>query len=250
MKLFNRLLFSVSLGVAVPTVAMAQCPFSDYQAIYNLTAGSASGTVEQALKLNSQNQYQIASVTVVKFMFFSDQFTQNAQGKFKASYFHPSAYDVVDTKKNQPWVVFFKPMQGTLVYLNKKQNFPLPTLAQDNLSYQLQLRLDLLNGQTTFSYPVVYGDANKQAVVGNYVFTVVGNNVPVNTDLGQLQTIELQRQDPQTKITTLFWFAPKLNDLMVRNEVLDANGEVTSNAVIHQYTPGNSAYCIPLNIRS
>lgn len=90
--------------------------------------------------------------------------------------------------------------------------FAIPADAQDQLSYQLALMRDLQNGKTELSYPI----ADKEKL-RTYRFKIVGEET-LDTPLGPLQTVKLERVTESNDRSTRVWCAPSLNYLPVRIE--------------------------------
>ncbi|MER2492062.1 DUF3108 domain-containing protein [Catenovulum sediminis] len=98
----------------------------------------------------------------------------------------------------------------------------------DEVSYQLQLKLDLAAGKTEMSYYLV----NHKKRDKLYVFKVVAEEV-LEVPAGKINTVKLQRirEDDSDRLTE-FWLAPDLGYLLVRirqerggSEVADAQLE-------------------------
>ncbi|MBN3560674.1 DUF3108 domain-containing protein [Aliamphritea spongicola] len=86
-----------------------------------------------------------------------------------------------------------------------------PTGALDKLSYQLQLRLDLINGREALEYKVA--DDGK---LKTYRFVREGEE-DITTELGTFKAVKLRRdRGTNSKRQTWIWFAPELNYQLVK----------------------------------
>jgi len=102
---------------------------------------------------------------------------------------------------------------------DKAWTMPLPEQAQDKLSYQLQLRHDLINQRTDMRYEVADGGRLK-----TYGFEVLGKEV-LNTPLGKLNTVKVKRLRAHSDRQTLIWLAPDWDYLIVRIQHIAKDGK-------------------------
>lgn len=89
---------------------------------------------------------------------------------------------------------------------------PVPMGLTDILLYQLVLMTDLKDGKKPLEYPIA--DKHK---FKTYRFEIVGEET-LDTPLGKLKTVKVQRVPGPDKKTTLIWCAPSLDYLPVRIE--------------------------------
>ncbi len=83
---------------------------------------------------------------------------------------------------------------------------------QDRLSQQLMVRLQLARGEREVSYRVADGGKLKR-----YLFRVVAEE-PLDTPLGRLHCLKVERSKESRKPDYTIWFAPQLDYLPVRIE--------------------------------
>jgi hypothetical protein len=88
---------------------------------------------------------------------------------------------------------------------------------QDDLSYQLQLRQDLIAGKKSFVYNI--GEGGR---ITDTVFSLVGEEV-ISTPLGNVKAVKIKRNHSNSDRSTYAWFAPKYQYLLVRLQQ-DASG--------------------------
>lgn len=78
------------------------------------------------------------------------------------------------------------------------------------LSYQLQIRRDLVNGAKIFNYEVMHRGRVKQ-----YRFEIIGEET-LETPAGSLNCLKLKRIRENSNRETLFWMAEDLDYLLVK----------------------------------
>lgn len=104
-------------------------------------------------------------------------------------------------------------------YEGDEVNYTVPADALDPMGYQLQLRQDLKNGLTEMKYEVV----DKRHLETSR-FGVVGEDV-LETKLGMVKTLKVEKiRAPKKKRTTLMWFAPDWDYLLVRLVQVETDG--------------------------
>lgn len=81
---------------------------------------------------------------------------------------------------------------------------------QDNLTYIVQASIDLSQGKTKVDYPIFKSDYVKL-----YSYEVVGEEV-INTKIGKLNTIKIERVGDNKDRTISAWFAIDYNYQLVR----------------------------------
>ncbi|MBV0933687.1 DUF3108 domain-containing protein [Marinobacterium weihaiense] len=108
----------------------------------------------------------------------------------------------------------------TTTVKDKPWTMEIPLATQDKLSYQLQMRLDLLAGKRDMTYAVADGGKLKQ-----YRFTVTGEE-EVETPYGRFNAVRVMRdRGEDADRETLIWLAPELDYLIVRLEQTETDGK-------------------------
>lgn len=121
---------------------------------------------------------------------------------------------------------------ATTVVKDRPWQMKIPPGAQDKLSYQLQLRLDLLAGKTAMTYSVADGGKLKQ-----YRFKVTGEE-EVDTPYGRFAAVRVMRdRGEDAERETLLWLAPELDYLIVRLEQTEADGKTYALLLKNLETP-------------
>lgn len=98
---------------------------------------------------------------------------------------------------------------------SKPWKMDIPRLAMDKLSFQMQLRADLINGKPLTEYDIADGGRLKQ-----YRFEVLGEE-EVNTDAGRFKTVKVKRLREDADRHTTFWLAKDWDYMVVRLQQID-----------------------------
>jgi hypothetical protein len=125
-------------------------------------------------------------------------------------------------KENKVW----------LPYEDTWGSYELTDSIQDHLSYQEQIRLDLISGKSEFSYPVAYKNRLKQ-----YDFSIVGK-ATLKMDQGNIETIEIKQIKSKDKESTHIWLAKDYDFLIVKLQTIESNG-VSQTLKLKQAIIGN-----------
>lgn len=112
---------------------------------------------------------------------------------------------------------------------DRKWSMDLPPGAIDNLSYQLQLRMDLAQGKKqVFSYDIADDDEVYQRE-----FIIEGNEV-LDTDAGKLDTVRVKIKRDTDKRATWIWFARNWDYFLVK--LLQKEGSTEYTVEIREAT--------------
>ena len=99
-------------------------------------------------------------------------------------------------------------------------DYELPENLQDNLSYQEQIRLDLMSGLTEFHYPIAYKNRLK-----HYYFEVVGET-ELKSKQGPITAIKVkQTKLKNKKESTLLWYAKDFEYILLKLKKVKSNGD-------------------------
>ncbi|GAA5316420.1 MAG: DUF3108 domain-containing protein [Candidatus Pelagadaptatus aseana] len=102
---------------------------------------------------------------------------------------------------------------------DSKWKMDLPEIALDKLSYQLQLRKDLINSSPLGPYQIADGGRLK-----TYEFEKIGESV-IDTPMGKLNTVEIKRIRKKKNRTTHIWLAKDWDYLIVKIQQLEKDGK-------------------------
>ncbi len=98
--------------------------------------------------------------------------------------------------------------------------YELPENLQDNMSYQEQIRLELMAGKTQFEYPIAYKNRLK-----HYYFEVVAEE-QLKTKQGKITAIKVKQTHLKNKKeSTHIWYAKDYEYLMVKLAKVRSNGD-------------------------
>ena len=121
---------------------------------------------------------------------------------------------------------------ATTVVKDTPWKMQVPVGTQDKLSYQLQLRLDLLAGKTDMTYAVADGGKLKE-----YRFKVTGEE-QIDTPYGRYNAVRVMRdRGEDADRETLIWLAPELDYLIVRLEQTESDGKTYALLLKNLETP-------------
>ncbi len=120
----------------------------------------------------------------------------------------------------------------TTIVKDQPWKMSIPEATQDKLSYQLQMRLDLMAGKTEMTYAVADGGKLKE-----YRFTVTGEET-IETPFGTYNAVRVMRdRGANAERETLIWFAPELDYLIVRLEQTETDGKTYGLLLKNLETP-------------
>ena len=125
----------------------------------------------------------------------------------------------LDQIKSTPWHLITRINKFNLIELiggvQSVSDYPLNITwedgVQDAISYQAQMRLDLLAGKKEFDYPIV----DKKGKTRHYKFEIIGTET-ISLPYGNIETIKAKRLYNNDKRQALAWFAPSMDYLLVR----------------------------------
>lgn len=101
-------------------------------------------------------------------------------------------------------------LKVTNIKNNKSLTWEANTKLQNSLSYQLQLRQDLLAGKNNLEYTITNGRKIKK-----YRFEIIGEEI-LKTPLGEVQTVKIKRSQANEKAAIYAWFAKNHSYLLVQ----------------------------------
>jgi len=214
---FNRLMLSLLLMAALPAAAQLPQPF---RATYQAEIKGFSVSAQRALKVRKDGLLELSFSARSLFAQIdeSSQFNWLKDGQLQ-----PQHYEYHRTglgRDRHAKLSFDWPaLTVTNDVQDKAWKMALPEQAQDKLSYQLQLRHDLINQHTDMRYDVADGGKLK-----SYGFEVLGEEV-LSTPLGQLNTVKVKRLRAHSDRQTLIWLALDWDHLIVRIQHIAKDGK-------------------------
>jgi hypothetical protein len=186
-----------------------------YTATYSSTIKGINAKLTRTLTKNKQGQWHISNKAEALFLSFTEQSTLQINGNVV----QPLNYQYRGDQIEFQW----DKNTAAVVHDNEKLNIELHPGVQDKISYQLQIRLDLMaeNGQFTDKhYSMISGTRIK-----TYDIKKVGEET-LATPIGNIDTvkIEISRKGKSRKIYA--WMAKDKNYLLVRLQRI-AEGKVS-----------------------
>lgn len=203
--------------LALPLVFSSCVSFAklqEFEATYNLfRSGEQLGVGKRTLSQTEKGLWQLSYSTDIKWMIFSDHRFESSTFKIAENQVQPVKYvfERTGTGRDKEYLLNFAYDKQQV--LSGKRNKPAEAQWKehllDQLSYQLQLRLDAAADKTSYSYPVV----TKKGKNKTYEFTLEGTEV-LTLDQNKVNTLKLKRSSGSR--ITYAWIAPDMNNLLVR----------------------------------
>lgn len=207
----------LTLGLNVHSAAELPMPFN---AVYKAEYGSLTITATRSLQRLSDNSMELrfAAKSWLARIEEVSQFQWNTEGQLVPKRYH---YQRSGLGRDRQALLNFDWQNQKVVnnVQNKPWSMDLPQAALDKLSYQLQLRHDLINDKQNMSYKIADGGRLK-----TYDFKVLGEET-LSTPLGQLNAVKVERIRKNAKRTTHLWLAKDWNHLVVRIRQTEKNGK-------------------------
>lgn len=211
-KLSALLLFA---GALLPTSLIAG-ELTQYEASYDiLRKGSNYGSAVRTLKKLKDNTYKVNYSSDIHWMIFSDTREESSTFTFKDQKVTPIHYyqKSEGTLPDEDYKIDFNFKNHTI--LSNQSKYPLKCQWHDNyqnsISYQVQVREGLKNGQTSFSFPLI----DKKGKCREYNFEVVGKEM-ITLPIGNIETVKVKRLYDSDKRQAIAWFAPEMDYMLVR----------------------------------
>ncbi len=209
-------LLSCLLPVSQVQATNITTPFSAEYFVYR--NGTKIGERTHSLK-KQENDYLFESLmhtTGFAALLKSVQVTEQSHWRLNNNHVQPQRYEYLDSSDDSRTakITFdWQKQRVTNRVGNKPWAMDLPVGTQDKFGYMLALMHDLQKGNTTPEYQIADGGRIK-----TYRFVNKGK-VLLNTELGKLETIKLQRiRVGKEKRKVFIWCVPSLGYLPVRIE--------------------------------
>ncbi len=100
----------------------------------------------------------------------------------------------------------------------KKRQILLSDAHFNQLTYQIKLQSDLINGATFLNYPII-----KKGKVRIYRFEILGKET-LKTPLGEINTLKIRKIREGSDRETFLWFAPRWNFMLIQLWQHEAGG--------------------------
>ncbi|MGB2130211.1 MAG: DUF3108 domain-containing protein [Marinobacterium sp.] len=207
-----------------PAQADTTAPLTPFKAVYTTAFDlgvSLSGEAIRQLKSQDNGRWTFSSEAssmmagiseITRFEYHPTRIIKPLSYRYKRKVLGKSRKATID----------FDWSKGSVTTVVKDQpwKMQIPEATQDKLSYQLQLRLDLMAGKTEMHYAVADGGKLKE-----YRFKVTGEE-EIDTPYGRYMAIRVIRdRGEDADRETLIWFAPELDYLIIRLEQTESDGK-------------------------
>ncbi|WP_237739912.1 DUF3108 domain-containing protein [Rheinheimera nanhaiensis] len=196
------------IQAAPPALASFKADYAVYR------AGKQHGTAQRYLKLTEQG-YQLGYSSDISWMIFTDKRQETSDFSLQDGRIQPERYVLQrsGTGPNRYYELNLDPVEKTLSEGKKR------TVKQvswqddwlDQLSYQLQLVLDLKAGKTEFHYKVLNRNGNAKM----YHYKVVAEEI-LPLPYGRINTLRIARIEQNSDKQIYAWVAPELDYMLVR----------------------------------
>ncbi|MBZ9612735.1 DUF3108 domain-containing protein [Rheinheimera maricola] len=190
-------------------------PLSSFNADYVVyRAGKKHGEANRYLKLTEQG-YQLGYSSDISWMIFSDKRSETSDFTINNGQIQPLRYILTRSGSgpNRYYELNLNP--DTKVLTEGKSRKPKAVEWhddwQDQISYQLQLALDLKAGKTEFSYNVLNRNGNSKL----YHYKVVAEE-KLPLPYGNINTLRIARVEANSDKQIYAWVAPELDYMLVR----------------------------------
>lgn len=218
MRTHASLLLFLCIALASNTPAADNSSLNRFVSVYTVKKGALPvAETRRTLSISKNNQYSFESITrplTLGKLFASGQVIERSNLLVTAGIIQPLSYVYFSSdserERNVQLDFDWENRQVTTRVNGDPWSMSLVPNAQDKLSYQLQIMLDLLGKKTVFRYPVADGGTLKE-----YKLELLGAE-KIRIDLGEFETLRIRRVHDNRKTT--FWFAKKLQFLPVRIE--------------------------------
>ncbi|MFY8349815.1 DUF3108 domain-containing protein [Pseudoalteromonas sp. SSM20] len=198
-----------------PFLSASTHQLQSYQAEYDiLRQGERHGSAFRRLTVTNDS-CELSYKSDIKWMIFNDKRSEQATFDCANGEIKPLQYvmEREGTGPDRKYTLNFD--HQTKQVTSNASKYPLDINwengLQDLISYQAQMRLDLLAGKKEFDYPIV----DKKGKARHYRFEILGTET-ITLPFGNVETIKARRVYNNDKRQALAWFAPSMDYLLVR----------------------------------
>lgn len=201
-----------------------------FTALYTLHGkGMKLGEMERSFSQLQDGRYRFLSeskTTGFISFFRDDHIIEESIWRFDEEGFKPQTYSYDHTggkKERHVRVVFdYETSSISNQLADNSWEMPLQENVLDKLLYQLVIMSDLTRNESELFYTIADGGRTKK-----YKMELLGEEF-IDTPLGKIRSIKLQRHKPNSKRSTTLWCAPELHYLPIRVEYREKDGEITT----------------------
>jgi len=226
-----------TLSILLIALSFSQLALAANKKIYPFTAtyqvrayGTTLGSIKQVLTRN-KGRYHFTTTTEASFLFYHKKIVEQSWGSWRNQWLRPTKYTIQSDQqgKKHNYQLRFNWKNRTITNLTNPQKWQFSTSAssQDNVSFQLLLRQNVLNHKKNLRYSVADRDESK-----TYTYKIA-THVTLKIPAGTYKTVEVTRSDNSKRVTE-FWFAKKYNYLPIKVEQLK-KGKRQAVAVVESF---------------
>ena len=221
MPMMKKINWRLWAPVVVVTSLLSQAlsadtmPLSNFNAEYAVyRAGKQHGTAKRYL-ISTDQGYQLGYSSDISWMIFSDKREETSDFILTDGRIQPLRYIMrrSGTGPNRYYELNLDPAAKVLSEGKKRQPKAVNWQDdwQDQISYQLQLALDLQAGKTEFHYNVLNRNGNSKL----YHYKVVAEEI-LPLPYGNVNTLRIARIEQNSDKQIYAWLAPELGYMLVR----------------------------------
>jgi len=159
------------------------------------------------------------NVTGIASMFRKDRIIEESRWQYTNGKVVPQFYQYLHTgtSRDRNVTVEFDWKSGLIINSINGSPWRMTTSEGilDKLLYQYSIMLDMQAGKSSLRYTVADGGTEKI-----YIFEKLGEEI-LETPLGNLKTIKMERRRPDSDRISMFWSAPDIGYLPVKLENID-----------------------------
>lgn len=218
------------LSLLAPLVVHADAP--SFSAEYELSRGIvALGRMTRELRIGDDSRYVFRSTMETRglvSLFSNARVLETSTGRIDDAQFRPETYRYEKGDAKRDFKLGFDYAAGRVHRADGHAwSAEMPPDLLDKLAYQAQLMVDLPAQPTVIEYAIADRDKLKTYEIRN-----LGRET-LDTALGRIDAVKVQRSKLNSKRRTLVWFAPDLGWIPVQVEHRDKKGATTVARIKH-----------------
>lgn len=217
-RLLTKALFLSSIFFSYQSQLFADDFPKPYQAVYSSSFSGISAEMQQSLDLLEQGQWRLRNNVSIAFVGFSEEVLFSAS----SGVITPQRYQYNNamSSKRSSDLTFNRELGTVTDSLHPANPLLLQDGALDKLSFQAQLRADLISADGNFTeknYLLVDRTKYKNYTVRKLADVIIG------TPIGTLDAVKLEQRRPGKESYTLIWTAPDLDHIILRIQRMDGD---------------------------
>lgn len=216
----NLIAATLTTIATTTTLAMA-ASFTPFNATYTLDIDGKSGTATRTLTQSGNSFTYKVSARAIGIATANQSTTFSLSGNKVIPINSSTSYKIANIGNTH--TIKFNNGQAVSTYKGKTKTLATPNGAYDDLSLEMQIRQELLNGKFSGSYVLV-----KKTDTEVTKFKKAGN-AKITTPAGTYDTVRIDRIHNDKGRATSFWLAPSLDYLPVKVSQTNDGKTITMN---------------------